>query len=72
MVDGLAANIDSAPTILDLAGVPPLSSALGHSLVPMNRGDVRAVNQCVYAKDGLANRRRSVHSENHLLIKHLG
>lgn len=34
-INGLASNIDTAPTVLDLMGMPPLDDAQGHSLVPL-------------------------------------
>ena len=71
VVDGLASNIDSAPTLLDLAGLPTLGDAEGHSLVPMIRGDVPAINQYIYAEEDLGTPARSVRSENYRLIKYL-
>lgn len=37
-VEGMALNIDIAPTLLDAAGVPPPASIHGRSLLPLARG----------------------------------
>ena len=71
VIDGLGSNVDSAPTLLDLAGLPPLDGAEGRSLVPMIRGDVPALNPYIYAEEDLGTIARSVRSENYRLIKYL-
>ena len=71
VVDGLASNLDSAPTLLNLAGLPPLAGAEGHSLVPLIQGDVPATNQYIYAEEDLGAPARSVRSANFRLIKYL-
>jgi arylsulfatase A-like enzyme len=71
VVDGLASNLDSAPTLLNLAGLPPLAGAEGHSLVPLIHGDVPATNQYIYAEEDLGAPARSVRSANFRLIKYL-
>jgi arylsulfatase A-like enzyme len=71
VIEGLGSNIDSAPTLLDLAGLPPLDDAEGRSLVPMIRGEVSAVNQYIYAEEDAGILARSVRSENYRLIKYL-
>jgi arylsulfatase A-like enzyme len=71
VIDGLGSNVDSAPTLLDLAGLPRLGDAEGHSLVPMIRGAVPTINQYVYAEEDLGAPARSVRSENYRLIKYL-
>jgi len=71
VIEGLGSNVDSAPTLLDLAGLPPLADAEGHSLVPMIRGEVSAVNQYIYAEEDAGILARSVRTENYRLIKYL-
>jgi arylsulfatase A-like enzyme len=46
--DGLASNVDLAPTLLDLVGAPPLPGAEGRSLRPLLE-DGQAVNQYAFA-----------------------
>src|SRR5262245_49627563 len=41
MVDGMALNIDMAPTLLEVAGAPPLANVHGRSLLPLLRGDTK-------------------------------
>jgi arylsulfatase A-like enzyme len=71
VIDGLGSNVDSAPTLLDLAGLPPLDDAEGHSLAPMIRGEVAAINRYIYAEEDIGAPSRSVRSENYRLIKYL-
>jgi arylsulfatase len=70
VVEGLGSNIDSAPTLLDLAGLPNLDDAEGHSLVSMIRGSGLPVNHYIFAEEDLGNPARSVRSENYRLIKY--
>lgn len=67
----LASNIDTAPTLLDLAGAPPLSDAEGHSLVPLIDGKVKSVNDYVFAEEDVEIPERSVRSNNYKLIRNL-
>ena len=39
VVNALASNVDQAPTILDLAGLPPLPGVQGRSLTPVVEGN---------------------------------
>ena len=71
VVEGLASNIDSAPTLLDLAGLPPLDDAEGHSLVPMIQGKTSEINPYVYGEEDAGILARSVRSRNYRLIKYL-
>jgi len=41
IVDTLVENVDIAPTLLELCGLPPRSEFLGQSLVPLARGATR-------------------------------
>ena len=44
VIEGLGSNIDTAPTLLDLSGLPPLAATEGHSFIPLMRGELSAVN----------------------------
>lgn len=67
----LASNIDTAPTLLDLAGVPALSDAEGHSLAPLIEGKVKSVNDYVFAEEDVEIPERSVRNEDYKLIRNL-
>jgi arylsulfatase A-like enzyme len=71
VLNGLGSNIDSAPTLLDLAGLPPLDDAEGHSLVPMIQGKTSEINPYIYAEEDIGVPARSVRSQNYRLIKYL-
>jgi arylsulfatase len=71
VVDGLASNIDTAPTVLDLAGLPPLSDAEGQSLVPLIRGTKESLNSYVYSEEDLVPPGRAVRTLHYKLIRHL-
>ena len=48
-IDALVANIDMAPTILDLASAPSLGAVDGHSFAPLLRGESQSRrNELVY------------------------
>lgn len=69
--NGLGSNIDTTPTILNLAGLPPLSGAQGRSLVPMIDGKTSSGNQYVYAEEDIAIPERSIQSTRYKLILNL-
>ena len=71
VIEGLGSNIDTAPTLLDLSGLPPLAGAEGHSLVPLIRGKISTVNPYVYAEEDAGIPARSIRSQNYKLIKYL-
>ncbi len=71
VVEGLASNLDSAPTILDLAGLPPLTDAQGRSLVPMIQGRTESVNRYVYGEEDTAIPWRSIRTERYKLVRNL-
>lgn len=71
VIDGLGSNVDSAPTILDLASLPPLPDAEGHSLVPMIQGKTKSINQYVYSEEDVAIPERSIRSTQYKLILNL-
>lgn len=71
VVSGLGSNIDTAPTLLDLAGVPPLSDAEGASLVPMIDGKNPDMNPYIYSEEDVEIPERMVRSARYKLIKNL-
>ena len=71
VVEALASNLDSAPTLLDLAGLPPLPGAQGQSLVPLLRGEVPTVNRYLFAEEDTAIPSRSVRTTRFKLILNL-
>lgn len=70
-IESLASNIDTAPTILDLAGAAPLSDAEGHSLVPLIQGKVASINEYLYAEEDVEIPERSVRDIRYKLIRNL-
>lgn len=71
VINGLGSNVDTAPTLLDLAGLPDLPDAEGHSLTPMIEGKTQSINQYVYAEEDVAIPMRSVRSARYKLILNL-
>lgn len=70
-ISDLGSNVDSAPTILELSGLPPLPDAEGHSLLPLIEGKTQAVNQYVYAEEDVAIPMRSVRNLRYKLVLNL-
>ncbi len=66
-----ASNIDSAPTILSLAGIAPPADAEGRSLVPEIDGKVKAGDKYVYGEEDVVAPLRSVRTERYKLIENL-
>lgn len=71
VINGLGSSVDTAPTILKLAGLPPLSDAEGRSLVPMIDGKTRSENQYLYAGQDVGIPLRSVRDSHYKLILNL-
>lgn len=71
VVEALASNLDSAPTILDLAGLPPLQGAQGKSLAPLIQGKAKSINRYIFAEEDVAIPLRSVRDERYKLIYNL-
>jgi arylsulfatase A-like enzyme len=67
----LASNIDFAPTVLALAGAPPLDDAEGKSLVPLIDGKLKSINDYIYAEEDVEIPERSVSSQDWKLIRNL-
>jgi len=70
-VDAMASNIDTAPTILNLAGIAPPKDAAGQSLLPLIEGKVAAANKYIYAEEDVVVPLRSVRTERYKLIENL-
>jgi hypothetical protein len=67
----LASNLDTAPTVLDLAGAPALDDAEGHSLAPLIEGKVKSANEYVFAEEDVEIPERSVRNLDYKLIRNL-
>ncbi len=67
----LASNLDTAPTVLDLAGAPALDDAQGHSLAPLIEGKVKSANEYVFAEEDVEIPERSVRNLDYKLIRNL-
>lgn len=68
-IDALASNIDTAPTVLDLTGLPPISDAQGHSLVPLIRGTKDSINPYIYMEQHDQPPERAVRTLHFKLIR---
>ena len=68
VIEALSSTLDIAPTILDLAGLPPLPGAQGQSLVPLIEGKVKSLNPYVYAEEDITVPLRSIRNESYKLI----
>lgn len=71
VVPAQASNIDSAPTILDLAGIAPPPDAEGHSLLPEIHGGEKSEDKYVYGEEDVMAPQRSVRTERYKLIEDL-
>jgi arylsulfatase A-like enzyme len=71
LVEGMASNVDTAPTIMQLAGFPPIPDAEGHSLIPLIQRKVASLNEYVYAEEDVMVPLRSVRTEHYKLIENL-
>lgn len=71
VIDGIASNLDSAPTILDLADLPPLPGAQGLSLVPSMNGKMYLTDRYVYSEEDTAIPWRYVRNDRYKLIFNL-
>jgi len=71
LVDDLASNVDTAPTLLNLAGFSPPADAEGQTLLPLIRGKVKSINQYVYAEEDIMLPLRSVRTNQYKLIENL-
>ena len=71
VVDALASNVDAAPTILDLVGLPPLGDAQGRSMVPLIEGKAESLHDYVYGEEDVVVPLRSVRNLHYKLIHNL-
>ncbi|MGD0731081.1 MAG: sulfatase-like hydrolase/transferase [Terracidiphilus sp.] len=69
--EGLGSNIDTAPTLLALAGLPALPDAEGKSLVPLIKSKTDLLNRYVFAEEDMEIPLRSVRSDRYKLIRNL-
>jgi arylsulfatase A-like enzyme len=67
-IDSLASHIDVLPTILDLAGLPPLDGIAGRSLVPAIKGTSDVVHEYVFAEQDVIEPLRSVRDKRYKMI----
>jgi arylsulfatase A-like enzyme len=73
----LVENLDLAPTLTDLCGLPPMPSADGHSLTPLLRGEEvglrdLAVTENAWSKAAHFDRWRFVHYPRHMFGEDVG
>jgi len=70
-IDAMACTLDIVPTILEVAGLPPLKHAQGKSLMPLITDKVNAVHDYIFAEQDLLEPLRSVRDKRYKLIFHL-
>jgi arylsulfatase A-like enzyme len=71
VIDALGSNVDAAPTILDLARLPPLPDAQGRSLVPVIQGKAKSVHEYAYSEQDDVVPLRSIRNSRYKLIYNL-
>ncbi|MCL5745349.1 MAG: hypothetical protein M1541_15715, partial [Acidobacteria bacterium] len=69
VVESLGTHIDVAPTLLELAGLPPKPDAQGVSLVPVIRGTKSSVRTHAFSEQDILEPLRSVRDERYKLIR---
>lgn len=67
-IDALSTHIDIAPTLLELAGLPPKPDAQGRTLVPLIEGKVQTVHPYVFGEEDILEPQRSVRDTRYKLI----
>jgi len=67
-IPALATHIDVAPTLLEMAGLPPKKDAQGHSLVPLMTGKATRNEEYVFGEQDQVERLRSVRDTRWKLI----
>lgn len=68
VVRAIASHVDTAPTLLELAGLEPKAVAQGKSLARVIRGEDQPVNEYVFAESDLSYFQRSVRNDRYKLI----
>jgi arylsulfatase A-like enzyme len=68
VVESLGSHIDIAPTLLELAGLPPKADAQGVSLVPVISGKKASVRTHTFSEQDIIEPLRSVRDERYKLI----
>lgn len=71
IIPALASNLDTAPTLLALAGAPPLRDAEGHSVMPVIDGKQASINHYVFSEEDVEIPERAVRSLDYKLIRNL-
>ncbi|HIE09058.1 MAG TPA: hypothetical protein EYP65_04340, partial [Armatimonadetes bacterium] len=71
VVNALASTIDIAPTLLELAGLPPLPGGQGRSLLPVLKGKRVRAHEYLFSEQDILERLRSVRDERYKLILNL-
>ncbi len=67
-IDALATHIDIAPTLLQLAGLPPKPDAQGRSLVPLIEGKEKQAHEYLFGEQDIVEPLRSVRDVRYKLI----
>src|ERR1051326_1166171 len=67
-IHAIASHLDTAPTLLDLAGLPAKPDAQGKSLVPLITGNATSVNDYVFGEQAISVQLRSVRNQRYKLI----
>jgi arylsulfatase A-like enzyme len=68
VVQALGSHVDIAPTLLELAGLPPKRDAQGFSLVPAIQGERQNVREFVVSEQDVLEPLRAVYDGRHKLI----
>lgn len=67
-IDALVNQLDIAPSVLDLAGLPPLDGAQGRSVRPLLTGARGSIHEHLFAEQDVLEPLRSVRDGRHKLI----
>lgn len=70
-IEALTMTLDIAPTILQIAGLPPLKEAQGRSLSCLITGKASAIHEYIFAEQDILEPLRSVRNARYKLIYHL-
>jgi len=70
-IDAMVNTLDIAPTILEVAGLPPLKHAQGKSLMPLITDEANAAHDYIFAEQDILEPLRSVRDKRYKLVFHL-